>query len=112
MAAIAAAAVLATAFLGAGVAGGAGGSATQSATTATVKIREFAFRPGTLNVEPGTKVVFANRDSVAHSAKRSGSFSTGRIAAGKSAAVRFNAAGTYRYHCTIHDFMRGKVVVG
>jgi plastocyanin len=26
--------------------------------------------------------------------------------------VRFNQKGTFRYHCKIHPFMRGKIVVG
>jgi plastocyanin len=79
--------------------------------TATVGIRNFAYRPAGLTVNPGTKVVFANRDSVAHTATRGGSFSTGRIRPGRSVAVRFSQKGTYRYHCTIHPSMRGKVVV-
>jgi plastocyanin len=101
---------LAASLLAAPSAGG--DSAHQSAATATVKIREFDFRPGTLNVRRGTKVVFSNRDSVAHTAKRAGSFATGRIGPGKATSVRFNSSGTYAYHCTIHKFMRGKVVVG
>lgn len=85
--------------------------ASQSAATATVSIRDLSFRPGTLKVNRGTKVVFANRDSVTHTAKRKGSFATGRIAPGKSVSVRFGSKGTYAYHCTIHTFMHGKIVV-
>jgi plastocyanin len=81
------------------------------AATATVGIRGFAYRPGALTVGRGTKVVFANHDSVAHTATRGGSFSTGRIRPGRSVAVRFTQRGVYRYHCTIHPTMRGKVVV-
>jgi plastocyanin len=80
-------------------------------STAKVGIRGFAYRPSALSVEEGTKVVFANRDSVAHTATRRGSFSTGRIRPGRSAAIRFGERGVYRYHCTIHPTMRGKVVV-
>jgi plastocyanin len=80
-------------------------------STATVGIRSFAYHPSALSVEEGTKVVFANRDSVAHTATRRGSFSTGKIRPGRSAAIRFGERGVYRYHCTIHPSMRGKVVV-
>jgi plastocyanin len=111
IAAIAAAGVLAASLFAATGAGSARPEATQSAS-ATVKIREFDFRPGTLTVQRGTRVVFSNRDSVAHTAKRAGSFATGRIGPGKSVTVRFGSRGTYAYHCTIHKFMRGKVVVG
>jgi plastocyanin len=82
-----------------------------NAATAKVGIRSFAYHPGTLTVEEGTKVVFANRDSVRHTATRRGSFSTGKIRPGHSVAVRFRERGVYRYHCTIHPFMHGKIVV-
>jgi len=85
--------------------------ASQSAATATVNIRDLAFHPGKLTVARGTKIVFANRDSVTHTAKRKGSFATGRIAPGKSVSVRFGSKGVYAYHCTIHTFMHGKIVV-
>ncbi|HXR30228.1 MAG TPA: cupredoxin domain-containing protein [Solirubrobacterales bacterium] len=95
---------------GGGAALGQGPTATQSAS-ATVGIREFSFRPATLKVDPGTTVVFANRDPVRHTATRGGSFDTGRIRPGKSKSLRFGSRGTYRYHCSIHTDMRGKIVV-
>jgi len=55
--------------------------------------------------------VFANRDRVAHTATRRGSFNTGRIRPGHAVAVRFSRRGVYAFHCTIHPFMRGKIVV-
>lgn len=108
----AASAALALVFLGAagGIAFGENPTASQSAT-ATVKIREFSFHPGTLTISPGTKVVFANRDSVRHTATKGGSFDTGRIRPGHARSVRFNGRGTYRFHCKIHPEMRGKIVV-
>lgn len=106
-----AATVALSASLLAATSAGEGRGASESAATATVKIREFDFRPGTLTVQRGTTVVFSNRDSVTHTAKRAGSFATGRISPGKAVSVRFNSRGTYAYHCTIHKFMRGKVVV-
>ncbi|HEX7058495.1 MAG TPA: plastocyanin/azurin family copper-binding protein [Solirubrobacterales bacterium] len=78
---------------------------------AGVGIRSFAYHPQKLSIEEGTRVVFANRDSVAHTATRRGSFSTGKIRPGRSVAIRFGERGVYRYHCTIHPFMHGKVVV-
>lgn len=114
MATGAAAVTLTLALLGAG--GGAASGhgdrvASKSAATAKVKIREFAFHPGKLTVDPGTTVVFANRDSVAHTATKRGSFDTGRIRPGHSASVRFGSGGVYGYHCTIHPEMHGKIVV-
>src|ERR1044072_9490481 len=83
----------------------------QASRTATVDISDFAYHPPTLTIAPGSKVVFSNSSGVAPTATRKGSFTTGRIKAGKSASIRFAAKGTYPYHCTIHPFMRGKVIV-
>lgn len=77
-----------------------------------VEISEFAFHPHTLHVKPGTRVVFANGDTTAHTATRSGSFETGHIQPGHSVTVKLKRAGVYAYHCSIHHFMHGKIVVG
>ncbi|HET6570927.1 MAG TPA: cupredoxin domain-containing protein [Solirubrobacterales bacterium] len=76
-----------------------------------VEIEDFAFHPHALRVRRGAKVVFANRDRLAHTATRRGSFNTGRIQPGHSMAVRFARRGVYAFHCTIHPFMHGKIVV-
>ena len=80
--------------------------------TANVSIVNFAFRPGTLSVSKGTRVVFSNTSGASHTATRAGSFDTGRIKPGRSVAVTFGRKGTFRYHCKIHPQMSGKVVVG
>jgi plastocyanin len=90
-------------------------SASQTATASksvTVTIKGFKFKPGTIDIDKGDRVVWANLDSVKHTATRRGSFTTGKIKPGKAVAVRFSAKGTYRYHCTLHPEMTGKVVVG
>ena len=83
----------------------------QASRTATVDVVSFAYRPATLTVGRGSTVVFDNTSRIAHTATRNGSFTTGRIKPGKSASIRFGQRGTFRYHCTIHPFMKGKVVV-
>jgi plastocyanin len=90
-------------------------SAAPSATASrsvTVTIKNFSFGPGTINISPGDRVVWTNRDDVKHTATRGGSFTTGKIKPGRSVAVKFGSKGTYRYHCSIHPEMTGKVVVG
>jgi plastocyanin len=83
----------------------------QISVTKSVDIDGFKFLPKTLSVVPGTKVVFSNSSGTAHTAT-GGAFDTGRIRPGRAAAVRFGRSGTFKYHCKIHPFMRGKVVVG
>jgi plastocyanin len=94
---------------------GAGLSSARTGATAsgsaTVSIAHFKYKPTPLTVKKGTRVVFANHDSVPHTATLKGSFSTGRIRPGKAVAVRFSAPGVYAYHCTLHPEMHGKVVV-
>ncbi|MFL5833378.1 MAG: cupredoxin domain-containing protein [Solirubrobacterales bacterium] len=87
----------------------AGASATASAAK-RVSIVNFAFKPGTLRVDRGGAVAFANTANTTHTAS-SGSFDTKRIAPGKSVTVKFNKRGTFAYHCKIHPFMKGKVLV-
>jgi plastocyanin len=78
----------------------------------TVSINHFEFHPPTLNIAKGTKVVFSNSSGTAHTATDAGAFDTGHIKPGHSVTVRFTQKGTFSYHCEIHPFMHGKIVVG
>jgi plastocyanin len=84
----------------------------QASGAKTVDIDHFKFQPQTLEIAKGTKVVFSNSSGTAHTATDKGVFDSGLIKPGKSFAVRFGQKGTFRYHCEIHPFMKGKVVVG
>ena len=86
-----------------------GATATTSGTR-SVDINHFAFHPPTLRVKRGAKVAFTNSSGTTHTAS-SGSFDTGKIAPGTSVTVRFGQKGTFFYHCRIHPFMKGKIVV-
>ncbi len=57
-------------------------------------------------------MVFSNTSGVVHTATHAGVFDTGRIKPGTSVSVRFTQKGTFPYHCKIHHFMHGKIVVG
>lgn len=89
----------------------AAGPTAQTSATKTVSISGFAYKPATLTVAKGTTVRWVNKDRAPHTATRARGFNTKRIAGGKSAAVRFNARGSFSYHCAIHPEMRGKIVV-
>jgi plastocyanin len=90
----------------------AAGGVAQTSRAATVEINRFAFHPPTLTIAKGTKATFSNTSRVTHTATRAGSFDTGRIRPGGSVGIRFTQKGTFAYHCTIHPFMHGKIVVG
>lgn len=102
-------AVLAVAALLGGRAIGATVTATASGAK-SVDINHFAFHPPTLHVKRGTKVAFTNSANVTHTAS-SGSFDTKKIAPGTSVTIKFSQKGTFAYHCKIHPFMKGKIVV-
>jgi plastocyanin len=103
---------LAAALLASQVAPAAPPGPAQTSRTKTVDISRFEFLPPTLNVTRGTRVVFSNSSGTAHTATDKGAFDSGRIKPGRSFAVRFGQQGTFSYHCKIHPFMKGWIVVG
>jgi plastocyanin len=86
-------------------------------STASVKIRETAgkyhFSPKTTYVNVGGNVTWKNGSDAAHTVTSdSGSeLASASLGAGKTYSHTFAAAGSFPYHCTIHDYMVGKVVV-
>jgi plastocyanin len=90
--------------------GRASGAAATASGAKSVDINHFAFTPSTQRVKRGGTVAFANSSNVVHTAT-GGSFDTKRIKPGKTVVVRFSQKGTFAYHCKIHPFMKGKIVV-
>ncbi len=77
-----------------------------------VSIQSFSFGPQTLTIPAGTTVTWTNSDSVTHTVTAmDGSFDSGNLTPGQSFSFTFTTPGTYSYHCSIHPFMRGQVVV-
>jgi plastocyanin len=114
-AALAVAAILAALLL---LAARSGPPPVATAATATVSadarvsISGFKFHPQRLSVARGAKVAFVNSSGTAHTATRGGVFDTRRINPRRAIAVTFSQKGTFAYHCKIHPFMRGSIVVG
>jgi plastocyanin len=77
-----------------------------------VKISNFAFVPKRLVVSPGTKVVWTNEDSDPHTVTTDApGFSSQALDTGSRYTRVLTRTGTTAYHCTIHPFMHGAVVV-
>src|SRR3954451_11103508 len=92
------------------VAVGAAGATTPRAKSPTVSIRNLAFSPKTLSVKAGAKITVKNNDDTAHTfTANKGAFDTGDIDGGSSATVTVKKPGTYAYHCSIHNFMKGTI---
>lgn len=103
---------LATVLVAAQAAPAAAPGPAEASGSRTVTVTNFEFSPRALRVGRGARVVFSNTSGTAHTATDKGAFDTGRIQGGKAVAVRFQRKGTFSYHCKIHPFMRGKIVVG
>jgi plastocyanin len=80
---------------------------------AKVKITSFMFSPTPLNIKVGTKVIWINKASIAHTTTSDDgtSWDSGSLMPGAKFKRNFNTAGTFTYHCSIHPFMTASVVV-
>jgi plastocyanin len=92
---------------------GASPASSPAPSPSAVKIDNFAFHPATLTVSGDARVNVTNDDSTAHTvtANDGNSFDTGQIDPGKSSRLSALKAGRYPYHCSIHSFMHGTLVV-
>jgi plastocyanin len=87
------------------------GSATAIAGP-TVEINNFMFTPKTLTVPVGTTVTWKFDDSTQHTVTADdNSFTSPALGSGQTYTHTFTSAGTVDYHCSIHTFMTGTVVV-
>ena len=80
----------------------------------TVTLRNIAFSPKSPTVARGTTVTFAWRDGdTAHNLVSKGTrrFKPIGIRATGSQSRTFTKAGTYRYVCTLHPGMAGRITV-
>ena len=85
----------------------------QKHSTKTVWIKNFHFKPAHITIKRGMKVRWINKDMHPHTATANNgrSFDSGRLDPGESYTHTFKRVGTKKYHCEIHPFMRGRVVV-
>jgi plastocyanin len=99
---------------GALVLGGAGmgsAAAAPQVRTASVNIQNFLFMPQKLPVKIRTIVTWTNNDSTGHTVIFSGFGTRRALAPGATWSHKFTADGTYKYYCSLHPSMIGKVVV-
>ena len=106
-----------------GLVGLALGAVGAGAATSQVSIINLAYAPATLTVPAGTQVTWTNNDSggTPHTVTAdSGAFDSSPacpatisacLAPGGSFSHTFATAGTFAYHCKVHTFMHGQVVV-
>jgi plastocyanin len=82
---------------------------------AAIKIKNFKFGPDPLKVKAGAVIQVTNADDTAHTvtADAGGAqmFDTKNVAGGATTTITITAAGTYKYHCDIHNYMTGVIQV-
>jgi plastocyanin len=77
-----------------------------------ILIDDMVFNPHIVNVHPGDRIVWVNRDLVVHTATQTrGLFDSKDIQPQASWSVVAGPPGTYAYDCLFHPTMSGKVVV-
>jgi len=70
------------------------------------------FTPQTLTVPAGTTVMWGNNDITTHTVTSdTGVFNSNNLNAANTFQFKFDNPGQYKYHCTIHSFMNGTIVV-
>ena len=70
------------------------------------------YAPASLTVTAGTTVTWGNNDGVVHTTTAdAGQWDSQSVNAGMTFAFKFNTPGTFKYHCTLHSFMIGTIVV-
>lgn len=80
----------------------------------TVTIQNYAFDAPVIKVKVGTAVTWTNKDGVRHniSPDSGTTLPEGKlIAKDETYSYTFDKAGTFKYHCTPHPYMKGTVVV-
>ena len=82
------------------------------AADTTITISNFAFAPVETTIPVGTTVVFKNDDDTIHSVLADdGSFHSEALDSGDEFRFTFAKSGVFSYHCGLHPFMQGKIIV-
>jgi plastocyanin len=80
---------------------------------AVIELHDVTLDPRVVEITEGGSVVWLNRDRTGHQlvSLAPNVFSTPRLNEGESHVQSFTKPGTYPYFCTIHNEMKGTIVV-
>lgn len=89
-----------------------GPTAGGGAAGAQVVMKNLAFDPATVTIKAGESVTWTNQDGMNHTVVADkGEFKSSDLGQGATFTFKFDKAGTYAYHCSIHPSMKATVVV-
>lgn len=80
-------------------------------TPALVDMVDIEFRPETVTVPAGTRVVWEQRDAARHTVTFEDGADSGPLSTGERYERTFEDAGSYPYVCDFHPLMTGEVEV-
>ncbi len=86
---------------------------TAAGATVHVVIQNFAFSPASITVAPGTTVVWTQKDTTGHTvASDTGAWTqSALLKQNETFSLTLTKAGTYKYHCSPHPYMKGTIIV-
>jgi Icc protein len=86
---------------------------TADAHDVAVAVDNFSFAPATTSVPVGATITWTNRDDVPHNiVSTEQKFKSPVLDTDERFSHRFDAPGSYKYFCSIHPMMTGRIVVG
>jgi len=75
-------------------------------------INGMAFKDPVITIKAGETITWINQDAIDHTVTSDdGGWDSGNIGSGKSYSITLNQPGQYNYHCSIHPFMKGSIIV-
>lgn len=79
----------------------------------TLQIKGLAFIPPNTTVSVGTKLTWKNLDTAQHTvtSDEGNALASQLLNEGQSYSIVLSKAGSYRYYCKVHPFMKGTIVV-
>jgi uncharacterized protein (TIGR03118 family) len=88
------------------------GAPPPTAGSFSAEIDNFRFSPSPIEVTAGSELTWTNKQGVQHTVvSDNGKFFSGILDSNQTFSTKFETSGTYDYHCSIHPFMKGKVIV-
>ena len=87
-------------------------AATAMPAETRASIDDFMFKPESITVPVGTTVVWQNKDDIPHTVvSLDGTFRSAALDTEDKFGFTFDKAGTFEYFCSLHPYMKAKVVV-
>ncbi len=83
----------------------------QAGETQQVSIQNYSYNPATLNVTPGTTVVWTNNDAVPQNVVGD-NFASPTLNQGDTYSYTFNDSGSFTYNSSFYPQMKGYLIVG